>query len=233
MIEQYRTLIPPIVIEPGEKEARQAVIWLHGLGADGHDFESLVPELKLPEDHEIRFIFPTAPKQPITINLGEQVNAWYDFRTIQLFEEVDWAGIEQSITYIHGLIDEQVASGIDSNHILLAGFSQGGVIALHSTLTYPESLAGAVALSTYFPAKQNLNITQSRSLPIYWGHGVSDPICSYTGAEISRAMLHKFGFEVDWHSYAMQHQVCSEEINDISRFLIKTLVKNSAQTSDS
>ncbi len=219
MIEQYIPAQPPIVIEPNQSPAQKVVIWLHGLGADGHDFEQLLPQLQLPHQHRIRFVFPTAPIRGITINLGDRMHAWYDIRTTQLFEEVDWSGIEQSVDYVQQLIDEQVSQGIDSQGIIVAGFSQGGVIALHAALTYPQPLAGIMALSTYFPTKQNLQIKQSNQLPIFWAHGTLDPVCSYAGGEISRAMLHNFGFEVDWHAYVMQHQVCSEEVEDISEFL--------------
>ncbi len=218
---------PPIIIEPCQGTANASVIWLHGLGADGHDFEGLLPHLGLPEDHGIRFVFPNAPVQQVTVNLGEPMTAWYDIKTIHLTEQVDWPGIEQSLAQVHDWIRAEQAKGIPSERILLAGFSQGGVIVLQAGLRYEAPLAGIMGLSTYFPHQDALAdaYVQPDACPIFLGHGTADPICPFTVAESSRDALQTLGRAVEWHVYpGMPHQVCAEEVRDIAHFIQRHLL---------
>jgi phospholipase/carboxylesterase len=201
-----------------------AVIWLHGLGADGHDFEPIVPELRLPPRAAIRFIFPHAPVRPVTINGGAEMRAWYDIdMRAPLAGEAD---IRQSAQAIEALIDEQCAAGIATQRIVLAGFSQGGVIALHLGLRYGDPLAGIMALSTYLHDPENLvdHISLANTaIPIFMAHGLVDPMIPITRAVTSREALRGLNYSVEWHEYAMGHSVCLEEINDISQWLRTTL----------
>lgn len=217
---------PPIIIEPSQVPASASVIWLHGLGADGHDFEGLLPHLKLPENHGIRFVFPNAPIQPVSVNLGDAMSAWYDIRSLQLTEDVDWAGIDQSVAKLHGWVRDEQAKGIDSQRILLAGFSQGGVVALQAALRLAEPLAGVMGLSTYFPheAARANTYCQPRTCPIFLAHGTADPICRFPVAEASRDTLQSLGRSVNWHVYeGMPHQVCTQEIEDMAQFMVHQL----------
>jgi phospholipase/carboxylesterase len=197
-----------------------AVIWLHGLGADGHDFEPIVPELKLPASMPIRFVFPHAPVRPVTINGGAEMRAWYDIdMRAPLAGEAD---IRESARAIEALIDEQRGRGINTRRIVLAGFSQGGVIALHLGLRYREPLAGIIALSTYLHDPEHLvdEISlDNAGVPIFMAHGLMDPMIPITRAVTSREALRGLSYPVDWHEYAMGHSVCLEEINDIARWL--------------
>ena len=219
---------PPLereIIETGPAPER-CVIWLHGLGADGFDFVPLVPELHLPAAPSIRFVFPHAPHQPVTINGGYAMRAWYDIVAPDLRARQDAEGIKQSQQAIIALIQEQLDQGITANHIVLAGFSQGGAIALYTALRYPEPLAGVLALSTYLPlADTSATELQAGnvSVPVFMGHGDADPIVSITAAVQSRRLLQELGFKLDWHEYAMQHSVCHEEIGDISQWLQQVL----------
>ncbi|MBD3612755.1 MAG: carboxylesterase [Hydrogenovibrio crunogenus] len=218
---------PPIILEPNAK-ADACVIWLHGLGADGHDFENIVPELGLPDDHTVRFVFPTASKMPVTVNLGNEMTAWYDIRSLNLIHDVDWEGIDQSVAFLHDLIESQISSGIASDKILLAGFSQGGVVILNAGLTFEKPLAGMMALSTYFPDPEGRQdeYLQSKSCPIFMAHGMDDPVCPFFVAEQSRQTLMELGFQPQWHTYPMQHQVCLDEIQDMAAFVHQCLVAN-------
>lgn len=218
-----------IIIEP-DKPAEACVIWLHGLGADGHDFESLVPELSLPDNVGIRFVFPTAPVQPVGVNMGQPMTAWYDIYSLQLMTEVDWQGVQASVKMIHGLIDDQKTKGISTDQILLAGFSQGGLVALYAALTYPQRLLGVMALSTYFPdpnqAPEDLKPVQ-RELPIFYAHGEMDDICPMPYAQQSKQILMREAQAVEWHTYTMAHQVCYQELEDIGKFLKQCFVTSS------
>lgn len=199
-----------------------SVIWLHGLGADGHDFEPIVPEFNLPADKPVRFIFPHAPMQPVTINNGMVMRAWYDISGLEMIRQEDEAGVRQSAELVRGLIEKENARGISSANVILAGFSQGGAIALHTGLRYPETLAGILALSTYLPLSGSLENevhTANQSTPIFMGHGLYDPVIPLMLGESSRSKLQKAGYEVEWHSYPMPHSVCPEEIQQIGDWL--------------
>jgi phospholipase/carboxylesterase len=201
-------------------EPTAAVIWLHGLGADGHDFEPIVPELKLPQAPAVRFVFPHAPIRAVTINGGAKMRAWYDIDPrAPLAGDAD---IRASAAAIEDLIDEQVAQGIATKRIVLAGFSQGGVIALHLGLHYREPLAGIMALSTYLhdPERVVDRISlENAGIPIFMAHGLMDPMIPITRAITSREALRALDYPIEWHEYAMGHSVCLEEIKDIGRWL--------------
>jgi phospholipase/carboxylesterase len=201
-----------------------AVIWLHGLGADGHDFEPIVPELHLPQRAAIRFIFPHAPVRPVTINGGAEMRAWYDIdMRAPLAGEAD---IRESAQSIEAIVEEQRAAGVATRRIVLAGFSQGGVIALHLGLRLRAPLGGIMALSTYLHDPEHLvdHISlENTAIPIFMAHGLMDPMIPITRAVTSREALRSFNYSIEWHEYAMGHSVCLEEINDISRWLTATL----------
>jgi len=206
-----------IEIETG-RNPRTAVIWLHGLGADGHDFEPIVPELQLPEP--VRFVFPHAPVRPVTINQGMRMRAWYDIFQFGGGPE-DEAGIRAS----QKLLDSLIAAE-KGKKVILAGFSQGGAVVLHSALRHPERLAGVLALSTYLPLAATLEAEASaknREIPIFMAHGQYDDIIPIRRAEASRDALQKLGYKVEWHAYPMPHSVCAPEIRDISVFLERVL----------
>ena len=210
-----------IVVEPNAP-AQAAVIWLHGLGADGNDFVPLVPELELPEQLPIRFIFPHAPVRPVTLNAGMPMRAWFDILQLGSFEKQDEAGIESSQQRIFSLFDEQRAAGIPSHRLLLAGFSQGGAMALHAGLRYPQALAGILGLSTFLPVHTKLASeahAANAATPILLCHGDYDPVLPRMLGEWSRDMLRQQGYAVDWNNYPMAHQVCAPEIRRIAEFL--------------
>jgi phospholipase/carboxylesterase len=199
------------------------VIWLHGLGADGHDFEPIVPELRLKQ--AVRFVFPHAPEQPVTINQGMRMRAWYDIFQFGGGREDD-KGIRASQALIEKMISEEVKRGISENKIVLAGFSQGGAIALQTALRYPKPLAGVMALSTYLPLAATLPAERAAAnaeVPILMAHGSYDDIIPIQRARDSRSFLEKLGYRIEWHDYPMPHSVCGEEVRDISAFLAKLL----------
>ncbi|MCW5588204.1 MAG: carboxylesterase [Legionellales bacterium] len=200
-----------------------AVIWLHGLGADGHDFASIVPELRLPSTPGIRFIFPHAPVRPITINNGFAMRGWYDISGFDLNARVDREGILASELMIQQLITTQIEQGIPANNIVLAGFSQGGAMALHTGLRFPEKLAGILALSCYLPLPADIPLATSDETAILQIHGVYDPIVPLKFGELSRDQLQKLNYRVDWQTFAMEHSVCAEEIRMIGDWLVQTL----------
>ncbi len=221
-------LDPPLVVEPldGEKPPRAAVVWLHGLGADGNDFVPVANELARSAVTGVRFVFPHAPKRRVTINGGMEMRAWYDILAPDLEHEVDEAGVRASAAIASGLVEEQIALGIDPGQIVLAGFSQGGAIALHAALRFPRRLAGALALSTYLPLPSALADEAhpaNRDLPIFLAHGSQDPIIPLALSERSRARLAESAFVVETHTYPMPHAVCPEEIRDIGNWLQRTL----------
>ncbi|MEM1091764.1 MAG: alpha/beta fold hydrolase [Pseudomonadota bacterium] len=198
------------------------VIWLHGLGADGHDFEPVVPQLKWAEAPDVRYIFPHAPIQPVTINGGMQMRAWYDILGLDLESRVDEGGIRASAGQVQAILDEQIEKGISSDRIVLAGFSQGGAVALMLGLTYAKPLAGIIALSTYLPLTEQLEderSTENANTPIFWGHGRVDPVVAYGLGEMSAARLRQWGYSVGWHDYPVAHGVHPQEISDLRDWL--------------
>ncbi|MBU3584185.1 carboxylesterase [Polynucleobacter sp. 15G-AUS-farblos] len=206
-----------------------AVIWLHGLGADGNDFVPIIPELRLPSNPAIRFIFPSAPSMPVTVNGGYVMPAWYDIIGRNLMDQEDADGIKQSAASIIELIEREVQRGIDYQHIVLAGFSQGCAMALYIGLRLPHQLAGIIALSGYLPLALSLNIEKhiaNQSTLIFMAHGTYDPVVVLDRAQASHALLEKLGYPVDWNEYPMEHSVNHEELADISRFLQEVLPKS-------
>lgn len=203
-------------------EPEYCVIWLHGLGADGHDFSPIVPQLNLPAQPGIRFIFPHAPRQPVTINGGYVMRAWYDIIAPDLTARQDKAGILRSAALILEIMDDQVRQGISKDKILLAGFSQGGAMALHIGLRETKGLAGIMALSCYLPLADELPVPeaiQNGYLPIFMAHGNYDPIVPLQAGVMSKDMLTTQGYAIIWKDYPMEHSVCEEEITDISEWL--------------
>jgi phospholipase/carboxylesterase len=214
-----------VVLTPAAKPTA-AVIWLHGLGADGNDFVPIVPELRLPETLAARFIFPHAQERPVTINNGYVMRAWYDIKALALSGAEDEVGIRESEAEIGALIQEQLADGIAANKIVVAGFSQGGAIALQTALRYPQRLAGIMALSTYLPLRGTLAAEASqenRDVPILMCHGVQDFVVPMHLGEASRDALKALGYEIEWRTYPMEHSVCAEEVAHISRWLTEKL----------
>ena len=217
------TLLEHVEIQP-EQEAVASVIWLHGLGADGHDFEPIVPELNLPDALPIRFIFPHAPIRPVSVNEGDEMRAWYDFSFHS--ETGDGHDIETSANYVRDFIDQEMARGIPSHKIILAGFSQGGVVALHTAIRCEHRLAGVVALSTYlndFASAEQALCDSNLAIPILMAHGSYDQVIPISRAATSRENLIRLGFDVRWFDYPMEHQVCLEEITEISAFFQEVL----------
>ena len=205
-----------------------SVIWLHGLGADGHDFEPIVPELMLPPNVNIRFIFPHAPLQPVTINGGMVMRAWYDILSMEIAREIDEAGIERSAAQVRKLVDREIERGIASDNIILAGFSQGGAIALHTGLAYEKPLLGILALSTYVPMPDGVTDETGQAnsaVPIFMGHGTHDPVVPVQLGRQSYDYLRSRGYDVEWHTYPMQHSVNMEEIRDVGDWMT-TLLEN-------
>jgi phospholipase/carboxylesterase len=209
-------------IEP--QNAKSAVIWLHGLGADGYDFLPIVPQLQV-HDLAIRFIFPHAPIMPVTLNRGIEMPAWFDIHEISLNAKQDEVGIEKAYQSICELIEDQHQQGIAYDRIVLIGFSQGGALALYTALRFPEMLGGVMGLSTYLPMIPALKkaITTPRNLPIFLAHGTQDPIVSIEAGQMTQELLSTQGYVVDFHTYPMAHHVCTQEIADISEWLRRTL----------
>ena len=200
-----------------------SVIWLHGLGADGHDFEPIVPELHLPADLPLRFVFPHAPVRPVTINGGMAMRAWYDIVTLDSEGRADAAGVHESTALLEGLIAREKDRGIAADKIIIAGFSMGGAIAINTALHTREKLAGLMALSTYLPLPSEVEgSTGSRDLPVFMAHGSFDPMLPMQWGQVSAEKLKEIGFTIEWHDYPMAHAVCAEEIRDIREWLIKT-----------
>lgn len=203
------------------------VIWMHGLGADGHDFEDIIPSLSLSENFKIKFIFPNAPIRPISINNGYKMRAWFDIVKIDLGCEPDFEGIRSSATFISSWIEKEMGEGIRPSRILLAGFSQGGVIALELGLRFPKKLGGIIALSTYTPTTSFLEQEKSEAnqkTPIFWGHGSDDNVVPLTLGKSSYDALIKQGYSIDFHEYPdLTHSVSFPEICEIGAFITKVL----------
>jgi phospholipase/carboxylesterase len=210
-----------VIVETGPKPSF-SIIWMHGLGADGHDFEPLVPELLEKDFPSLRFVFPHAPVRPVTINNGYQMRAWYDIIAIDRRSAEDEAGIKASADAIGALIKREHDSGIPSSRIAIAGFSQGGAMALHIATRSEEKFAGVIALSCYLTlARQFATERSSANLatPLFMAHGVQDPVVPFVLGEDSKRVLEGTGYKVEWHSYAMPHSLCEPEVADIRAFL--------------
>jgi phospholipase/carboxylesterase len=202
------------------KQPHHSIIWLHGLGADGQDFVPIVDELDLPD--AVRYIFPHAPMRPVTINGGFVMRAWYDIAGLSMDAQQDSAGIRASQILIEELVKQEKTNGIMPGQIFLAGFSQGGAIALHAAMRQAAPLGGVLALSTYLPLANSAvreALANTRVTPIFMAHGRNDPVIPYSLGTGSRDVLQELGYEVEWHEYAMQHSVCEKELSDIETWL--------------
>ena len=217
----------PLVIETGVHAPDACVIWLHGLGADGHDFEPIVPELRLDPGLNLRFVFPHAPMMPVTINQGFVMRAWYDIRSADIGNEPDEKGIRASADLLAEMLQAEIDGGIAPQRIVLAGFSQGGVIALQTGLTCDQRLGGIIALSTYIALPGSLEAEKSEAnadTPILLAHGSADPVIPVTLAYDTHRLLEQLDYEVEWHEYkGMPHSVCEQEIFHIAEWIERVL----------
>lgn len=222
---QLMHYLPAIEMEfPHEVGVNASIIWLHGLGADGNDFASIVPQLDLSAAYGIRFIFPHAPAIPVTINNGHVMPAWYDIRQLNIERSADEEQLRQSATWVHALIEREIERGVDSSRIIIAGFSQGGAVSFEAALSYSKPLAGVMALSTYFPTAVTIQIDIINSeLPILICHGSLDPVVAEAMGLQSLATLQEMGFKPEYKSYPMEHAVCPQEIVDIASWIRKLL----------
>ncbi len=214
-----------VEIEP-TGSVRSSVIWMHGLGADAHDFEPIVPELRLPEALGVRFVFPNAPIRPVTINNGMRMRAWYDVLSFDLPRQEDPDGVYASERATYALLEREKQRGVSADRIVLAGFSQGGAMALHTGLRYPERLAGILALSCYLPLASRLNSERrpaNQATPIFMAHGDYDAVIPMRYGQQSAATLEGLGYPVEWSDYGMGHEVCFQEIRDIAAWLQRVL----------
>jgi phospholipase/carboxylesterase len=220
-------LLPTIEVEPTGPHTA-TVVWLHGLGADGHDFVPAVPHLGLPENHGVRFVFPTAPSIPVTLNGGMVMPAWYDIRGMDLGApgRNDSDGLATSVAAVRALVDRELTRGIDPKQIVIAGFSQGGAVAFELALTHPAPLAGLAALSTYIVDRERIKANAqdaNRTLPILQCHGTFDPMVPLAFGEAARDFLVELDYVVGWQDYPMEHEVCMEELALLGRFISDAL----------
>ena len=217
----------PVEIETGPKPTT-SVIWLHGLGADGHDFEGLVPELRLPAQPALRFVFPQAPFRPVTINGGYIMRAWYDIAMTEHGIEQNPEHIRESQEILQALIEEQMQRGIPGERIVLAGFSQGGAVALHTGLRYPKPLAGIMTLSAPVPFAESLMAEihpANAAVPVFMAHGTDDRMVPFAAAEKAHRLMEAHGLSAEWRVYATGHSLAPDEIRDIARWLGRVLMK--------
>jgi len=218
------TLLECVTIEP-KQPATACVIWLHGLGADGHDFAGIVPQLNLPGD-DVRFIFPHAPIRPVTMMGNFPCRAWFDIGNVQKLETVDFAGLNDMHQTISQLIEKEINAGIHHEKVILAGFSQGGAMALYTGINFTQPLGGILALSTFFPdtpeIQQHLDHAH-RLTPIFQAHGLYDSLVPYPLGEQTHTLLKQYAFPLEWKTYPMAHEVCAEEIADIGNWLNERL----------
>lgn len=215
-----------VVVETGQRP-EHAVVWLHGLGADGHDFEPIVPQLRSAAERPVRFIFPHAPVRPVTINGGMAMRAWYDILGVDIDRSQDLDGIRASVAAIDTLLDHQIAAGIRPERLVLAGFSQGGAIALRCGLARAEPLAGVIGLSTYLPQADAVTqwaAASARRVPVFLAHGSQDPIVPVALGEASADKLAAAGFDVSWRTWPIPHAVCPEEIGAVDQWLQRRLL---------
>lgn len=221
---EYLNAIETTVHTSPTQPVQASVVWLHGLGASGHDFEPVVPHLQLPKTLAVRFVFPHAPAIPVTINGGYVMPAWYDILEAKLERKIDVAQIMESSKRVAQLIDREIERGVPSNRIVLAGFSQGGAVAYQTALGYPKPLAGLLALSTYFATENDTVFTEAnKQLPILVQHGVQDPVVDKLLAEKAVEALKKRGYAPAYQTYNMEHQVSMEQIHDIGKWLTTVL----------
>jgi len=219
------TRLPSIISNPNTP-VRCSVIWLHGLGATSNDFAPIVPELGIQDELGIRFVFPQAPSMPVSINNGAVMPAWYDISVMDLMKRADADGIKTSSDIITDMLNDEIAMGIDPSKIVIAGFSQGGVIAIDAGIRFPSTLAGIMALSTYIPVRDSLAHAEKNGngdISIFYGHGDYDPVIPIEQAQSARTFLEENGYSVEWESYPMEHSVSPKEINDIKIWLQKIL----------
>ncbi|WEN15620.1 alpha/beta hydrolase [Rhodanobacter sp. AS-Z3] len=215
-------MILPAVEHETAANPTHSIIWLHGLGADGHNFAPIVPELVDPAWPAVRFVFPHAPVRPVTVNNGMPMRAWYDITGFDLTSRQDEAGIRESVAATEALIAREHERGVPSERIILIGFSQGGAIALSAGVRHAQTLGGIVALSTYLPISATVAAERHAAnahTPIFFGHGTADPVVVLQRGTDSRDLLQGLGYAVDWHTYPMAHAVCAEEISDLRRWL--------------
>jgi phospholipase/carboxylesterase len=208
------------IIKETSQNPNTAIIWMHGLGADGNDFVDIIPELGLPQSAAIRFIFPHAPIMPVTINGGYEMRAWYDITDMDLGQNPDIDGIENNSKLVTELVDAEIEKGINSEKILLIGFSQGGVIALHTATRYPKKLAGAASLSSYFPTANTMPLGGINSkIPVFFGHGNFDGVVPAALGQKAFDFLKSNGNIVERYTYNMQHSVCLEELKSLGAWI--------------
>ena len=226
-MELNSDLLDCIEINPSGQPAA-TIIWLHGLGADGHDFEAIVPELRLPESLPVRYVFPHAPERSITINAGLRMRAWFDILDLKFrADSVDMDQFIESADMLEALMNAELKSGMPSERVVLAGFSQGGAVVLHTGLRYQKQLAGILAMSMHLPTIHNLASElgpANRKVPIMMAHGQMDPVIPVAKAIETRQELTRLGYEVSWHAYPMQHSVCEDEIRAIRSWLLQLLI---------
>ena len=217
----------PLVVET-RSPVTAAIIWLHGLGSNGFDFEPIVAQLRLPSSVGIRFVFPHAPQMPVTVNGGYVMPAWYDILDMKIDRKVDVKQLIASANFIQTLIDKEIESGISSKRIILAGFSQGGAVGYHAALTYPQPLGGLIAMSTYFATSNHIELNKANlSLPITILHGTEDSVVDQSLGRLAADELLAMGLSPDYQTYTMAHTVCMEEVNAISSW-IKHILSSSA-----
>ncbi|GAC21736.1 alpha/beta hydrolase [Paraglaciecola arctica] len=217
--------LPYVEVNPKSK-AKATVIWLHGLGDSGNGFAPIVPDLKLPDELGIRFVFPHAPTRPVTINNDMLMRAWYDITSLDFNNRADSQGVKESSALVANLIEKEIAQGIPANKIVLAGFSQGGVIALNLGTRYDKSLAGIMFMSSYMSEPEKLSAEAhpaNKNTPIFMAHGTHDDVVPIFMGNAAFKVLESNGYQASWHEYAMQHNVCMQQLNDISNWLQQKL----------
>lgn len=213
-------------VEHGPEDANWSVLWLHGLGADGHDFEPLIPELHLPDDLRVRFVFPHAPVRPVTMNGGYAMRAWFDIISLDRNGPLDRAGLHEGMAAVDALLEREAARGVPSEHVVLAGFSQGGALALASALSSSRRLAAVLGLSTFLMSPDTAGLVASKinlETPLFLAHGRQDPVVPFALGEAMRDWLEQQGYAPQWHAYDMPHSVCAAEIGDIRNFLLQVM----------
>lgn len=215
------TALNTLQIDTGDNP-QTTIIWLHGLGASGHDFEPVVPEFRFSQEQPVRFIFPHAPELPVTINGGMVMPAWYDILAMDVDRKVDTEQLRASAGMVAELIQQERERGIASENIILGGFSQGGAVAYELALSYPERLGGLFALSTYFATADSIQLSEAnRKLPIFIGHGQFDPIVAEHLGLAAQQKLQELGYEPEYYCYGMEHSLCLEEVRELNNFLLQ------------